>query len=359
MAVQFMDSCDHYDQDTYITLKWNESFFGAHSTAAGRNGRGLNLDSTGQVSKSLTYQAGWVVGWAINIGTQISGTFGNDFYYQASHAGDTTLFSIYGEGDGSVSLYAGNGRHNLIQNSGTNGFFLKGGIWYWFDVKFSISGTSNMAVTAVFRVNTQPWASGSANTDINVTDLLLQQAKINFHTFHPPGSSPSGTIIDDIVIADQSGSGAVNDFFGDTALSVLFPRADVAIPTWTAVGSTTSTLFDHVNDQFAETNDDTIYIQDATAGDAANFDWQLVSVPAGGSIVAVHYGVLARKDAEGTRSFEQTVGPSGSPTQVSPPWFPGDSYSYFFFAMDEDPATGLPWTQAGFNATHFGVKTLT
>jgi len=357
MAVQFMDSCDHYDQDAYITLKWNESFFGTHSTASGRNGRGLNLDSTGQVSKSLTYQAGWVIGWAINIGTQTSGTFGNDFYYRASHAGDTTLFSIYGEGDGSVSLYAGNGRHNLIQNSGANGFFLKGNIWYWFEVKFSLSGSSNISVTAAFQVNTQPWASGTGSTDIDVNDLLLRTAKVNFHTFHPAGSSPTGTIIDDIVIADQSG-GSIHDFFGDTALGVLFPRADIPTPAWVAVGGTTSTLFDHVNDQFAETNDDTIYIQSHTIGDAANFAWQPTTVPAGGSIIAVHYGVLARKDAEGGRSFEQTVGPSGSPDQVSPPWFPGDSYSYFFFAMDVDPATGLPWTEVGFNATDFGVKLL-
>ena len=357
MAVQFMDSCDHYDQDSYITLKWNNSFFGTHSSASGRNGRGLDFDTTGQVSKSLTHQAGWVIGWAINIGTQISGTFGNGLYFTSAHAGDTTLFSIYSESDGSVSLYAGNGRTNLIQNSGTNGFFLKGGIWYWFDVKFAITGTTPMSITATFRVNTQVWASGSASTGINSSALLLQTPTTNFHTFSAPGSSAVGTFADDFVLADMSGAGSVNDFFGDTALSVLFPASDITA-TWTAVGGSTSTMFDHVNDQFAETNDDTIYIKSDTVGNVANMNWQPVSVPAGGSIVAVHYGVLNRKDAEGTRTFEQTVGPTGAYEQTGPVIYPGDSYSYSFFAMDEDPNTSAPWTAAGFDATAFGVKLL-
>lgn len=349
--VQFLDSCDHYDETSYISLKWNVPGFGTSSTSAGRNGRGISFNNSGGLGKSLTHQSGWVFGWAINIGFT-EGAVGEGSFYQASHAGDTNLFTIFSEGDGSVSLYAGNGRHALIQNSGTNGFFLKSGIWYWFDCKFSITNGMTMQVTATFRVNTQVWCSGSGDTGIASSSLLLQTPTTNFHQFF----NPSGvTNIDDIVIADMSGSGSVNDFFGDTMLSALFPRADVTA-NWTAVGGSTSTMWDHVNDQFAETNDDTIYIKSDTVAQDANMQWQPTSVPAGGSIVAVHYGCLARKDAEGSRSFEQTVGPTGAFEQVGPTWYPGDSYSYFFFAMDEDPGTSLPWTASGFNSTDFGVQ---
>ena len=347
----FMDSCDHYDQTSYIGLKWNVLGIGTSSTSAGRNGRGIQFNNSGGLGKSCPHNSSWVFGWAINIGNT-EGAFGEGSFYQASHAGDTTLFTIFSEGDGSVSIYAGNGRTTLIANSGSSGLFLKSGVWYWFDCKFEITGTTPMSITATFRVNTQVWCTGSGSTGINVSSLLLQTATTNFHQFF----NPSGvTSIDDIAIFPIDGTGSVNDFFGDTMLSVLFPRADVTA-NWTAVGGSTSTMWDHVNDQFAEANDDTIYIKSDTAGQDANMQWQPVSVPAGGSIIAVHYGVLARKDAEGSRSFEQTVGPTGGFLQLGPTWFPGDSYAYYFFGMDQDPNTGAPWTATGFDGTDFGVQ---
>ena len=349
MAVQFMDSCDHYNQNTTILLKWNATGGSSvQSTPNGRNGRGL-LMTPGNVSKSLTHQNGWVVGWAINLPTGAGG-LGSDFYYKAAHAGETTLFSVYGETDGSISLYAGNGRHTLLQNSGANGFFLKGGgIWYWFDVKYSLSGSSNISVTATFRVNTQVWCTGSGNTGINVNDLLLQTATVNYHTFQ--ASTGGNTYFDDFVIADMSGSGTVNDFFGDTALSALFPDGDVKTD-WNQ--SAAGSAFVLVNQQFPD--NDSTYIYSDTVGDIENFTWQNTTVPPGGSIVAAHYGVFARKDAEGSRSFTQQSGPSAAPDFTSVAWYVGDTYAYYFTALDADPATGVAWTESGFNATDFGQR---
>lgn len=350
--LQFMDSCDHYDTDAAMLLKWNNAFGATHTSPNGRNGRGIQMSGSGAyISKSLTYQSGWVCGWAVNI-TAIAGAFGIDFYYQALHAGESTLFSACAEQDGSVSLYAGTRSGPLIGNSGSNGFFLKAEVWYWFEVKYSFSGSSNIAVTAELRVNTQPWVNPGSpvNSGINVNTLLLGIAETNVHQF----GSPTTVIIDDIVVADQSGTGSLNDFPGDTALGVVFPASDVSGNLWTGVGGSGG-LYTYVNDIYPEINDDTKYIESQTPTDVANFGWQPISVPSGGSVVGIHYGVYARKDAEGGRSFKQFTGPSGSPTSSGPVWFPGDSYAYYFWPMDEDPTTSMPWTQAGFNATDFGV----
>lgn len=346
--MQFMDGCEHYQTAAQMLTKWNASIPTVTPTTSGRNGRGLSLVGGG-VEKSLTHQNGWVFGWAVNVQGGTFG-FGSDYFYQGSHAGETALFSIYGETDGSISLYAGNGRHNLIQNSGSLGKFLKPGIWYWFDCKYAISGSTNMGITATFRVNTEIWATGSANTDINVNSLLLQVATTNYHSFRAAGTN---ALFDDFAVADMSGLGSVNDFFGDVAIGALFPDADDHID-WSLFPLGSPNSFSLVNSQFPD--DDTTYINSSTVGNVDNFGWQPTVVPPGGSIVAVHYGVYARKDAEGSRSFVTLIGPTGSPAFTSNPWFVGDTYAYYFQAFDQDPQTGIPWTQTGFNGTKFGVK---
>lgn len=347
MAVQFCDSCDHYDTQAQMLVKWNASVPTVNPTSSGRNGRGVFMNG-GALEKSLTHQAGWVLGFAINISGSTGG-FGSDYIYQGSHAGETTLFSVYGETDGSLSIYAGNGRHNLIQNSGlAHGFFLKANVWYWFDFKYAITGSSNMAITATLRVNSQVWATGSGNTDINVNTLLLQTATTNYHSIRAAGQNAT---FDDFVIADMSGMGSVNDFFGDVILGALFPNGDVTTQ-WSQ--SAAGNAYPLVNQQFPD--DDATYIFDNTVNDIENFNWQPTVVPPGGSIIAVHYGIYARKDAEGARSFVQIVGPTGSPQLTSQPWYVGDTYAYYFIAMDQDPSTSAPWTQSGFNTRQFGVE---
>lgn len=344
--MMFMDSCDHYDTQQEMLVKWNAGIPSVTPTTAGRNGRGVDFNG-GALEKSLTHQSGWVVGWALNLGA-LTGGFPNSAYYIGSHAGETGLFSVFGETDGSLSIYAGNGRHNLIQNSAGGGFFLHSGIWYWIDLKYSITGTSNMNITATLRVNTQVWCTGSAATDINVLSLLLQTATTNYHHIAAGGGLGNA---DDFGIAAINGTGLINDFWGDWALSALFPNADVQTD-WNQ--SAAGSAFILVNEQFPD--GDATYIFSDTVGNIENFGWQPTAVPAGGSIVAVHYGVYARKDAEGARAFWQQSGPSGAPNWNSVDWYVGDTYAYYFSCLDADPATGAAWTQAGFNSTDFGVK---
>lgn len=197
-------------------------------------------------------------------------------------------------------------------------------------------------------------ATGSANTGTNQNQTLLGVPKANMHTFAGGGTffggGNNGTYFCDCYIADTL-SGTVVDYTGNLYLSALFPNADVTTM-WTPLSG--STLYTQVNAN--PPVGDSAYIYDDTPDDLANFNWQPTT---NNVIFFVHYGVYTRKDNEGTRTFQLTVGPSFAFEQLGPIISPGDAYLYYFFAMDADPNTGLAWTQSGFNATQFGIQILT
>jgi len=259
------------------------------------------------------------------------------------------MSSVILEDDGSLSLYAGNGA-NLISNSAHDSpaVVLNPAVWYYIECKTQLSGsgTSTIVATCTLKVNGVIVGSGSASTGVLGNQTLTGSGLANYHQFANNGP----TTLDDVYIADLSGSGSINDFAGDLKIGVVYPASDGTF-NWTAVGGTTTTGFDHVNPQFPETNDDSTYIKSLSTGSLADFTFQSISTFTGG-IVAVHFGVYGRKDDEGSREWQPTVHGTVTGSTVSP----GDTYVYYFNAYDQDPATGSPWTQANFNASHFGVK---
>lgn len=350
MAMQFMDSTDHYSTFTDIDQKWtfNGGASITNSPPSGRGTQALNLGNQG-VAKTLTYQSGWVTGFAVNV----SGAISAGPFYKLSAANDTPISQCWIESDGSISLYSGN-KSTLIFNTGTGtpAFFMQSFAWYYVEVKSAITGTTPMAVTMNLRVNGIPLGSGSASVGTNASATLIGIAQANYHQYEGPVLSGTA-FMRDIYIADLSGSGSVNDFTGDLKIAVVYTTANSTFAGWTAVGSGTG--WNTVNPQFPENNGTGTYIVDqGGSGNVANFLWQPVSTFTGG-IVAVHFGVYARKDDEGSREFQHTVHGSTQGTMISP----GDSYLYYFIALDQDPATGVPWTQSGFDSSSFGVVTTT
>jgi hypothetical protein len=346
MAVQFGDSTDHYDLQSTIPLKWNEAILGSASSAVAPPGRGPRaiLLKNG-IFKTLTYQTKWFTGFALYINNVVSGA--NVYSLSAAFSNSATLATLNTQDDGTLSIFAGNSL-NLIGNSASVGLTLFADVWNYIEIGVTLSGTTPIMATVTLRVNGIQILTGTASTGVNAASTLIgtNQANVHAYTFNTTAGSAYAR---DFYIADGSGAGSVNGFIGDIALSALFPRADVTMA-WTAVGGTGSTGWNHVNPQFPETNDDTIYIEDDNPTDVANFLWQPIT-PFTGTIPFIHYGVYHRKDAEGTRTFQQTTHGVANGPSISP----GDSYQYNFFAMDQDPATTLPWTQANFNASQFGL----
>lgn len=345
MSMVFMDGCDHYDQNSTIELKWTVNN-GCTSLPGGRNGRCISIGA-GFVGKTLQYSQGWVVGFAANFQTTV-GWGGEAQLYEVFHAGDTRLGWISVETDATITLHAGN---QVIGNSGMgpdgSTFSFHPVSWYYIEIKTNLGSSSEgtVLVDIVVRVNGVIVVSGSGDSLIPINTLLLNVPSANFHRFSAGGVVDGTMLLDDLGIATTIG-GSVTDFFGDIKLGALFPRQDEQTD-WVPTPSGPS--FSCVNEPFPD--GDTSYISSFTPGEQDNFDWQPVSTFIG-TIVAVHYGVYARKDDEGSRSFQLTC----NGLNVGPVFSPGDTYVYYFFCMDEDPTTGVPWTQDGFNATTFGVN---
>lgn len=352
MSMVFMDGCDHYNQNSTIELKWTVNN-GCTSTSAGRNGRGISIGS-GFIGRTLEYSANWVIGFAVNFQTTI-GWGGQAQLYELFHAGDTRLAWTAIETDGTLTLKSGN---NTIANSGDgpggSTFSFHPQSWYYVEFKTNISVIVNpdthvpdIAISMAARVNgTLVCSGGPIDSDIPVANLLLGIPSANFHRISAGGVVDGLTTVDDIGIADINGVGSVNDFFGDIRLGALFPIADVQTD-WTP--SRPGPSWNLVNEQFPD--GDTTYVSSFNPGDQDVFTFQEVD-PFIGTIVAVHYGVYARKDDEGTRSFQLTC----NGHSIGQVWFPGDTYVYYFVCLDTPPGSGSPWTIALFNAAVFGVN---
>lgn len=208
-------------------------------------------------------------------------------------------------------------------------------------------GSGAISLTASCRLNGLNFiSSGTAPTGVNGSGLVINDSKANQHVFSAANIS-GNTTVDDIYIADGQ-TGFVTNFIGDISIGCLYPNGDVT----TSFNATGSPSFAQINELYANLTSGT-NIYSNVVGDVDNFNWQHVAAFTGG-IIGVHYGILAKKDIEGSRVVTATVGSGATPRGNV--FSPSDDYAYFFLAMDEDPDTSSQWTQADFNTKQFGVK---
>jgi len=343
-----MESADHYIDSNGLIAKWTSTDF-ASITANGRNGNGILFTNSGFVSKTLDHQSTWIYSWAWYTTITFGGGGGPANVWACAHVG-TNLVYLQIEQDGTFSFVTPFG----IVISNSTPFSIHNNTWYNLQVKCTISGgggqSGNDAQTTVaLKVNGALVAGGIGDTGFQTTQLRLQTNTANHHIFF----GQPGTIIDDLAIADNEGAPPhVVDYMGDVQIGALTVRSDNAV-SWNIQPGSPTTHFDKV-DQITGTKAlDSSYIFSQTHGQQDIFNWQPTSQTI---IVGVHCGAYVRKDAEGTRSFQLIV-TSGAGAQQSPIFYPGDTYTYFFYAMDTD--SSAVWTQSSFDAITGGIQEVT
>lgn len=345
-GLQFLDSADHYTAQETITLKWNRNVGGGtRTTTSGRNGRGLDLRGNQGVGKTVAHVGTSTVGFAMKFDVEPGG----GFIYQVYHVG-TFLGGLYVEFDGSVSYRANLGfSTNVFYNTGTipldPPIEIKGGVWYYFEVKTTVLGgeSSTVTLTLEARINGQQLEVKTGDTGFTGGQLTLFDitgTTVNYHEFMSPNVNGS-TILDDTYIANDG------NFRGDIKISAIYPNGDVTTQ-WqqSAAGNAFSLVNEHAPD------DDATYIFSPNPSDLENFEWEDIPLNSD-TVVGVHYLIYHRKDEEGTRAFKFTFGASGA--VLGPEIFPGDSYRYDSWAMDTIPSGGA-WTPVAFNNSRFGVQ---
>lgn len=310
-------------------------------------GQEMQLAGGTSMFKTLDHQAVWIVGDRIMLSSGTGLTLDTTIYQGRNNG--TVLVTVVTNIDGTLTAYAGG------VAIGTSSFALHSNKHYYFEVKVTLTGTTNINVAVVVNIDGNPVINGNANSGINQNTLISGTATINNHVFL--SGNTVALIHKDIYICDNTGT-LNNDFLGDVQIGALRPNGDV-VTSWTP--NTGSVHWSLINDFEPPSgtwgwgsDSDGTYISSGTVGAQDIWDWEDI-ITFSGQIKFIQLSMFARKDAEGTKKFAIVTGNTGSEDQ-SPDFSVEDDYVYHQYILDKDPATGLAWTVTGFNAKRFGVK---
>ena len=358
MSCEFIDSFDHYNTSDELVAKWTTA--NGCTLGPGRNGQGLVIGTS--ALKSLKLQQQWYVGFAMNV--EAATGFGPIEVVYATYNVGTVMGTLSIAPDGSLALWAGNGFNpsgpnaNLICTTLTTSplpFYIHPNQWYYVEIAWTIGSGNNANVSGTIRVNGVQLCTGSAPSQVNTNGFIVPNSGTNVHQWFNIDIF-GNVVIDDLYIFDNAGE-FNNTFAGDVKLGVLYPLSDITTQ-WT--GLIPGNQYSQINSQFPVGDSSYVYATAPAMGSPSiydNFNWQQAN-PAIGQIFVVQYLVYARKDDEGTREIQQFCGTPGSihAGALSPVWSLGDTYLYYYYDMDVDPATQTSWTVAGFNASQFGFQ---
>lgn len=341
----FAESWERYkiatssDPDLFANLTARYTSVGGLSIiAGGRTGQCLKIEN-GAISKTLPHAGTIVTGFAVKF-NQASASAQQSIYSLSNN--NLPLYTLAWDLDGTLSIYAGTVTGSIIGVTERALFTNK---WYYLESFLTFSGSSPITVAAELRVNGNIVISGSHATSISTSQTLSQSATANYHTLSNAVAGLSGaTLIDDFYIKDTSG------YYGDVRIVALYADGDGFLLQWDPSTGTVQYLM--INGHPAVL---TTFISTLTPGNISTFTWQ--DCPGfSGTIKAINISMLAQKDDEGTKSFKIVVGNSGTEASSDEFFLSDISPEYYEMGLELDPATGLAWTQAGFNAKEFGVK---
>lgn len=155
---------------------------------------------------------------------------------------------------------------------------------------------------------------------------------------------------DNVIIYSEVGN-APNARTPETRIYTDLPIAVGNSSGWTPLGGGNN--FDEVKEN--PSDGDITYVSAAAAGPVDTYQYPAATVPAGTIVYAVGVEYDARKDDVGANETQSVVrsGGADTPSGVGDPL--SIDYTRFKDIWDLDPATGLPWTVGGANATEVGV----
>lgn len=156
--------------------------------------------------------------------------------------------------------------------------------------------------------------------------------------------------ITDLYICDATGT-VNNTFLGDIKVGSAVPSAAGDSTQFTpSAGSNYQCVDEQSQDG------DSTYVSSGTVGHIDLYNFPDVTFT--GAVGAVSLTVWARKDDAGSRSIRLLV-KSGGTVYNSADIALGNTYQPYQWFLDTDPATGVAWTQAGYNAAQFGFEVMT
>ena len=340
MVCRFIDSFDYYAVGN-LNRKYVDSNLGGVDQP--RNGAGgANFTNVGQfLTKGFDDQATWIVGFAY----QATSFNRSILVFEDTITSSTAQCTLRINLDGSMEVVRGTA--NIVAG-GRSISILRADNWYYIEMKVTIANSIS-ADSCVVRINEQIILTVDAGEDLQVS------ANATANTISITGTTSQ--FIDDLYIFDGTDGGSTeptnDDFVGDVKVAIHLPDGNGATSDFT--GSDGNSVDNYLLVDENPTDDDSTYTESSTPGeiDLYTFD-NLATTPV--DIFAVQVNNVIRKTEAGSRTMRTVVRPVSTNffgTKIAPSF---SSYINEEEIYNENPETGLAWTESEFNATEFGVE---
>lgn len=357
MALEYANSFGGYGT-SQLLLDWTFIPGGGSASIvtapAGRHGgNALQFGELGsassQICLTLSHQPTRIAGGAFYGNTTVASNGPLIFFMNVG----TELVSVRTRSDNVLQIFVVGS-----YAADTGAFTISFGAWYYIELMATFSNSGGfLQVQYSLRVDGNILLTGTVTTSVAVSSLSIPSAICNVAGFGGGGgNSFSEWFVQDIYVLNGVNSGITglpnNTFMGDIIIQPIFMQADSTPLQWTP--SRAGSQWNLINEN--PPDGDTTYIYDNPTGNVSAFVPQ--AIPGfTGTVQGVFMRAYARKDDEGSKSFELGVNPNSVGTFFwSPDQWVNDSYVYYKQAWDGDPNTLIPWTQATFNNSTFAVK---
>jgi hypothetical protein len=332
---------------------------GIHATGGLRGNPVLYVPFGGSIFKTVSHQPTYTAGFNVNMST--TGGVGNGDLFKLLN-NNTIMCTLRVNLDGSIVVYAFNSQSSwtilttsaLLNPNEDNYIELQ--------ATCSVYATNKLRMFAEVWVNGVSQGSNTIDTTVLVTTLVTQTGI--FGTDPIPMSPSVFNRVGFLSGVVTNGAALFSDFYLNNALGSTntgtfgiveidaypLPDGDGSVLQWTPLGGS-GTQYSQIN--VLPAPGDTSYLSSSTPGQRSSFTWQDI-VSFSGTVKTVQLSYSARSNDEGLRTFQSTIGSTGTEEQGTEFGLPND-YIYFHQCFDLDPATGLPWTVTNFNAKQFGI----
>jgi len=339
MAILYMEGFESYGSISEAMSEGYDSYMNDAASGTLETGR----DGTGQALRLNTSNDDYF----FNLKQSASTVWGS-FAYRTDAVSSKWIMNFYPEGnkfDYNVNLSMQSSLRLTIYNRtsllATSDFIMSKNRWYHIEFKITIADSGTVDV----------WIDGIPVFELSGVDTKYSTYD-NVRLIALYGNS-NDQWYDDIIIGDDSGSGAT-DNIGDAKIERLTVDGAGSSTQFTPDGAGSPTGDNYQNIDDASADGDTTYNYSSTVGHkdfftASNLSTSGVSVHA----VGVH-NKFKRTDA-GLRSIRGKVLSNvteGNGTTRAPL----DDYLYAWDIFETDPDTSSAWTESGVNSMEIGYE---
>lgn len=339
MSLEFTDSFDIYSaiSDRY---EFSRGTLTLSATAVRTGTKGLIVGNNGNMRKNVNVNNAFCVGAAVNIRT-------------ATPTGPVNLFAWCSVTQARHCAIRINTSRNieLINTSGTvittGATPLSATAWHYVEALCTPgtagTGTITVNVDGVLLFTTTGVTICDGSGDPNVYQIDLGDS----------AQSNSGTIywLDDLYVTTLAtglgGGGTNSGILGPVTIQPLVPTSAGSFTTFNLTGDTSNW---HA---CIDENGDTSYISSATPGLRESF--RMTAFTSTFAILGIQVMASLRKDSAGARAISLGVRSAGADA-FGPVVGVSDNYGYLSVCVDNDPATGLPWTLTGMTSSECGIQ---